>query len=371
MGKSSLKIASFKLAISLFVVGLSQPLLWAEEDSATQALQQTRERILEQDRHQRELLAQLHQLQGQIREISRRRGQLNQEMLAAQTDARQVAQNIAELEDSLAEQRSVIRQRLRAMYMLGARGGLALLFSATNSHDLDRNLKFLKLITERDHQLMRHHQMDLARLKRQHEAMARRVRHLTGLQNLVQNQEDLLDSEQKNKIKVLNQVRRSTQEQIRRAQGLRARAELESLLQPTFFEKRGQLKPPVQGDLGRNYGLFTDPEYRFRLLHKGQLYYAPLKSEVKSVFPGRVAFAGPLEGYGQAVILDHGNSYYTVYAYLSELLVSQDQAVDEGQVISRVGQGLLEARPGVYFEIRHFSDAIDPQPWLTAGRTTP
>ena len=78
-----------------------------------------------------------------------------------------------------------------------------------------------------------------------------------------------------------------------------------------------------------------------------------------------------LPNFGRTVILDHGDSYYSVYAFVSQLKVHEGDQVREGDVLAVSGSYSPLFGPGLYFEIRHFTDAIDPKPWIKdAGMKT-
>ena len=70
------------------------------------------------------------------------------------------------------------------------------------------------------------------------------------------------------------------------------------------------------------------------------------------------------QGYGQFVIIDHNIDYITLYAHLSEVLVSQGDVVAQGQAIGRVGSTGNSTGPHLHFEIRDFGSRADPVPLL-------
>jgi septal ring factor EnvC (AmiA/AmiB activator) len=89
---------------------------------------------------------------------------------------------------------------------------------------------------------------------------------------------------------------------------------------------------------------------------------APRETPVRSVFPGRVAFADSFGDYGRAVIVDHGDGYYTVSANLAEVDVRVGDSVSTGTRLGSVGQhrnGWL-----LYFEIRLGTQTLDPAEWF-------
>ena len=75
---------------------------------------------------------------------------------------------------------------------------------------------------------------------------------------------------------------------------------------------------------------------------------------------GRVAYAGPLAGWGQVVILDLGPGWRAVVAGLDDLTVAAGSRVEEGQALGRSGSD-----GEVYFELRRDERPIDPAPWLS------
>ena len=97
---------------------------------------------------------------------------------------------------------------------------------------------------------------------------------------------------------------------------------------------------------------------------KGILIEAPGGAEVKAVFPGRVDFSGPLKGYGQVIVINHGSRYFTVSAQLTERTKGEGESVAAGEVIGSVGQSGSKRSARLYFEIRMGSGNVDPLKWL-------
>jgi septal ring factor EnvC (AmiA/AmiB activator) len=85
-------------------------------------------------------------------------------------------------------------------------------------------------------------------------------------------------------------------------------------------------------------------------------------ASVRSVFAGRVAFADSYADYGRAVILDHGDGYYTLSANLDTIDVAVGDDVGAGARIGTVGEHDGSAR--LYFELRTRAGATDPSSWF-------
>jgi len=94
----------------------------------------------------------------------------------------------------------------------------------------------------------------------------------------------------------------------------------------------------------------------------------PDGTPIKAAEDGVVAYAGnELKGYGNLVLLRHGNGYVTAYAHASEILVKRGEAVKRGQVIARSGETGSVTSPQLHFEIRKGATPVDPTPMLSGG----
>ncbi|MFA9461632.1 peptidoglycan DD-metalloendopeptidase family protein [Thiohalorhabdus methylotrophus] len=112
---------------------------------------------------------------------------------------------------------------------------------------------------------------------------------------------------------------------------------------------------PVSGRIIRSY----DPEGRSR--SNGIDIAAPSGAEVRAAAPGQVVYAGDgLRGYGNLVIIRHGGGFLTTYAYNRENLVAEDDTVDAGQPVARVGKTGAAKQHSLHFEVRRRTDPIDP-----------
>lgn len=111
---------------------------------------------------------------------------------------------------------------------------------------------------------------------------------------------------------------------------------------------RSRLTPPVSGSPSERFGAGSDG-WRWRAD----------RGEVAAPATGRVAFAGPLDDWGQVVILDLGPGWRVVVAGLEAVSVSAGDRVDDGETLGRSG-----ADGEVYFGLRRDERAIDPAPWL-------
>jgi septal ring factor EnvC (AmiA/AmiB activator) len=88
-------------------------------------------------------------------------------------------------------------------------------------------------------------------------------------------------------------------------------------------------------------------------------------AEIRAVLPGKVLYADWFKGFGNVVIMDHGDHTFTISGYASELLKKEGDIVSQGETIALVGSlGSLKG-PCLYFEIRYQGKPQDPMHWIS------
>jgi septal ring factor EnvC (AmiA/AmiB activator) len=127
-----------------------------------------------------------------------------------------------------------------------------------------------------------------------------------------------------------------------------------------FARLRGKLRLPVPGDIAGRFGARRGDA---GASWKGLFIRAGNGSEVKAVAPGRVVYAEWLRGFGNLIILDHGDQYLSIYGNNEALLKQPGDVVDSGETIAHVGTSGGNAEPGLYFELRHQGQPFDPLKW--------
>lgn len=122
---------------------------------------------------------------------------------------------------------------------------------------------------------------------------------------------------------------------------------------------KGQLPWPVKGRVAQKYSPGANPPVR------GLGFSSVDKADVRAVHTGKVMFRDTMRGLGLVVVIQHGNDYFSVYAFLSESVVSLGQNVNRGQVIGKCGYYPAIKGSGLYFELRHHQSTLNPGVWLT------
>jgi murein DD-endopeptidase MepM/ murein hydrolase activator NlpD len=106
------------------------------------------------------------------------------------------------------------------------------------------------------------------------------------------------------------------------------------------------------------------PRFGTRTFKNGVDIAAGEGTDVAAVYPGHVVYTGWFKGYGNLIILDHGNDYFTLYAHVADMLVREGDDVKQGQRIGTVGDTGSLAGALLYFEVRYQGKPLDPVEWL-------
>jgi flagellum-specific peptidoglycan hydrolase FlgJ len=115
------------------------------------------------------------------------------------------------------------------------------------------------------------------------------------------------------------------------------------------------------------FGFREHPVRRERSFHEGRDYKADIGTPVMAADSGVAHIRRDGSGYGNNVVIDHGNGWYTRYAHLSEFSIRDGQTVVQGQEIAKAGNTGVGTGPHLHFELRHggaFGHPLDPQKYL-------
>jgi septal ring factor EnvC (AmiA/AmiB activator) len=282
----------------------------------------------------------------------------------------QTRQQITGLNKEMEQTREALHSRLTALYKMGRIPPETLLLTSQSYPDLLRMDKYLRVIIDSDARLIdtHRHQMSLKE-GYQAELMEDRIQRERSVSEMGKKRDEikrvrgkkrtLLKSIQNQKV-VYQKVILELEERAK---------ELQTLINRLGQDKRviahggsryegfkGRLIPPVQG---RVVSLFKEKG------QNGIEIKAPMDAEVRAVLPGKVIYADWFKGFGNMVIIDHGDHTFTVSAYCSQLLKKEGDVVSQGEPIALVGTAGSLRGPSLYFEIRHRGKPQDPMLWIS------
>ncbi|MEL6938739.1 MAG: peptidoglycan DD-metalloendopeptidase family protein [Cyanobacteria bacterium J06598_1] len=128
--------------------------------------------------------------------------------------------------------------------------------------------------------------------------------------------------------------------------------------------RSGKMVYPSSGPITSNFGSRFHPVLGYSRFHAGTDFGAPHGSPIQAAETGIVIFAGWYGGYGNAVILDHGDGVTTLYAHASRLNVAEGDTVRKGDTIAAIGTTGLSTGPHLHFEVRRSGEPVNPLDYL-------
>jgi len=313
---------------------------------------------------------------------------------------REIAQSqqaLDQLEKQIATAETYASDRLVALYKLGWLGKINILASADSMGEMLQRERALSRILEQDEQHLEILERDYHRL----EALQARQQKRKAAKQVLEDEhrlraEEMLTEKQR-KSAVLNEIRskksfelaaielfredaKNLDQAIRQlgrvidretaSAAARAAARKETpikTLPQAFTARKGLLKLPVKGKIKNAFGAYRNEKFKTKNFRSGIDISADRGEPVYAVFPGRVLYSSWFKGYGNMLIIDHGNHYYTVYAHVEEIFKQKGEAVEDHEVIATVGDTGSLAGPGLYFEVRYRGKPLDPAKWIKKG----
>lgn len=347
-----------------------------------QGIATQQEQYLEATNQEKSLLQELEELDRRLAEQVDRLKTLEDRLSSQQA---LITVKEAELSAVRAEKDKVqlhLVKRISAYYRMGNIGLLNVIFSARTLPELLRFQDAFQTLIEYDQNVVAAYRKSIAELERVTRSLVLEKSVLSNFIAQSATEKDNIDATKEKKEQLLQHIR--TQSKLHR----QAITEMEhaatdltaSLLalkkkkeagEQGFRQRKGALPPPVPGTVITAFDQTTTNALGITKKSEGIAIEAPSGTPVKAVFPGTVIHAGYLRGYGNTIIVHHGFQYYSISSRVEKILVAKGDEVDAGTVVGELGETATLIDRGLYFEIRHRSDSLDPMLWLNTRQLQP
>jgi len=364
----------------------------AEQRKLRQTEQQLRDekrKAAEARARETSVLAELEQVEQRLTDKLKDIARLDTRITRTQAEMSGLRGEIQQLQKQRAGQEQALSRRLRAMYKVHAQGGaLPLLLSGDDQVARAVAVRHLTSLAALDARLIQEYRGTSDRLDDRRRREETRQRELADLKSDAKREQTEADRDAAQRRVLLAKVRdeRAYHERLvgelteaaRRLEAfigdLQARQRRLARVPPPkggvappglgFGTLRGRLPWPTEGRIIAAFGAQVHPRFGTRTFRNGVDIEANEGRDVSAVFTGHVIYTGWFKGYGNLIILDHDNEYYTLYAHMAEVGVKEGDDVRQGQRIGTVGDtGSLEG-PRLYFEVRYQGKPQDPEQWL-------
>jgi septal ring factor EnvC (AmiA/AmiB activator) len=370
------------VAIGLLVALALRPASAQAPQSADTLVRRANERLAALQRESETLAGQERTLLNDLRRLELDRAIKAEKLAAVEREAAAVrgkleaaSMRARQLEGEAERQRPDVEARLVRLYKMGRAGYWRMLLDVSSLREVGRAYRTAAALGRIDRDRVDEHRRTLASLASERSALQARSRELAALETEARRASNAVEAAvavRAARIKDIDarrdlnaQLAGELQEAQRRLQATlsqiasgREDAPAAALPIRPF---RGALTWPAEGVVSSRFG--QPPRGGPVSSRNGIQISLPEGQPVRAVHDGVVAFAGPFTGYGTLLILDHGNTAYSLYGHLAGVTVKKGDRVETGTTVGVTGRDLA-GNPALYFELRVDGTPVDPLQWL-------
>lgn len=352
-------------------------------------LQQKRGQLEAARARSADLQHQLSETNGAIGQVQGRLGALSAQVHQNELRLAWNKRQLVAAQSTLARHNDALKRRLVDAYEHGELGYLNVLLASSSFSDfVERwdDIRFLVAANQRTVRQRKAAEQRVAGIQRRFEADRSRLEASVAREQQVRSQLAALADRRRSLIAVAEDerhqvaqqvveleetsaaeeaalqsliVQRQREEAARRAAERRAR-QLAGMEQPEEHHGGGALSWPASGPITSGFGMRFHPIRHSYILHNGIDIAASYGATITAAAAGRVIIAGWGGGYGNQIVIDHGDGISTLYGHCSALFVSEGQDVQQGQAIGAVGSTGISTGPHLHFGVLINGVPVDP-----------
>ncbi len=395
-GPISSSILFFLLIVITLLTVLSSPLFGKDQKTSVdtkekiatsrgtinllqQGISQQENKIAESQDTERHILAELEVLDKKLgtQQEKLKALELKIKKQQAQIDREENALKKIRSEKNIVEKH--LQKRITAYYTMGHIGLLNVTFSTKSLPELLSFHDAFDVLIKYDQDVIKVYRETIEELVRVTTALDLEKSVLKDFFDQALAEKEALQATMAEKKTLLSHVR--TQEKLHEqaiaemqqaadnlAKSIVAMKNKEKVYEQEFQADKGNLPPPVDGVLITLFNQEKTNKLGISRKSAGIELKAPDGTKIVAVSDGEVIYAGYLRGYGNTVIIHHGFQYYTVTSRIEKILVEKGQKVQQEDIIGIMGDTATLFEEGLYFEIRHGRESLDPLLWLNPNR---
>jgi len=341
-----------------------------------------RQKLEEVKRRESSVLTDIEDINKQLKTTESDLNKYKSRLANTEVRIAQIENDISLNRGNIEKHREWIKRKLRAIHEYGSNPEIVMLFlSSDDASRVMRNMKYLQYIAVYEHSLLSNFKGALEGLTAKEKQLVLLRKDLIKNKEKVREKEESLGETKKSRQMLLASVQREKSsrvrmlremeeaskrllEIIRESERAAEREKAETVPGKGFSSLKGRLPWPLDGKVALPYGSQKDPQFNTPIFRSGTFIQSPTDSLAKAVHTGKVVFAEWFKGYGQLVIVNHGDGYHTLYGSLSEIFTKVGDIIKERQAVGRIGNSGILNSPGLYFEVRYKGKPLDPLQWL-------
>ncbi len=356
-----------------------------EAKSINQQIKKGTAELLKFTRRETSIVNSLNDIDLTLDKARKNASSLNKELADLEIEIKKATVASEELRQRIKISEEYASKRLVALYKLNWLGKIYVLASAQSVYELFHRKKVLEQVLVYDENVWQNlldnkekHQQLLIELNAK---KREKIAHETDLSKLIK----VMSHERQKRTQLLDNIRKKRSLTLAALEALKqAAADLDhtvislkselDLTEPqtnmspkSFSSLKGLLNMPVKGKIVSFFGPQRNKKFNVINFQSGIEIKADRGEPIRAVYDGRILYARWFRGYGNMIIIDHGNNYYTIYAHAQELFATQGDTVEMGEVVATVGDSGSLIGPSLHFEVRHHGKPVDPLEWIKKG----
>lgn len=313
-----------------------------------------------------------------ISNSNRNLAQLTRQRRKADLDLNRLQQRTAELSAHYSKQQSLLGRLLYRQYIGGIdQDYLKLLLNSKEPNQLARELRYYDYIARERANTLQNLRSGLAELQTATRETQEKQQEIAALQRSEQNELNQLEREQDKRRKTLRKYALQLKKQSHEIERLkRNEARLTKLVGElgqlstdgdgsAFKALKGKLVLPVSGEVSNRYG---DRRAESKLPWTGWFVRASARQPVLAIASGHVVYADWLRGFGNLLIIDHGQGFMSLYGNNETLYKQVGDTIQTGDIVASVGNSGGNVDSGLYFELRYKGSPFNPDKWIKRPR---
>ncbi len=316
----------------------------------------------------------LKAIQAELDEATRKLQAIKKEQDQVNLQIKQLQEEIQKAEVQLRARQAILNKRVRVIYMHGQLSYIEVILGANSFSDFANRLELLKRIIRSDFNLIQEIQQRKAAIEAKKVEIEKEKARLDELASEAQKVQDEVKAKKAEQQRVLAHARTQQDAAKQMEADLIARSnEIRQIIQSRMQQNSGSDQIvhgngtfiwPCNGPITSPFGYRTHPIFGTTIYHSGIDIGVDYNTPIHAADGGTVILAGWCGGYGNAVIIDHGNGLQTLYGHNTSVAVSEGQTVSQGQVIAYSGSTGYSTGPHCHFEVRRNGEAVDPMGYL-------
>ncbi|MCE9784775.1 murein hydrolase activator EnvC family protein [Shewanella algae] len=319
---------------------------------------------------QREKLLQLLKKDEQaIADAARKVNQTENALSDAEKRLSELKQRAAQLDKLKESQQQTLAKQLTSAYLAGNHDYSKMLLNQQDPATIERMLAYYDFLNKARMQAieqLKQTRQELSAVQQSEQQERNRLNKLVLDQKA---QSKRLNQEQNQRQQTLKELQRTISSKASELEQLQIEeASLKRVVEQALAamrdspsmdglaKSRGSLNWPTKGRIKNSFGSQRSGNVRW----KGVMLSAPEGQSISAVAAGKVIYADWLRGFGMVLVVDHGKGFMSLYGHAQALLKDAGDTVKAGEAVALVGRSGGQTEPGLYFEIRHKGQAVDP-----------